>query len=74
MAANTVSIIYKEILKKPLDAQLLIRFSEMILILLRDDSVNVRNKASDFVFMLAHKPEDGPAKKGRPDFPRWYLS
>lgn len=63
-AANSISIVSKPILASTTSRKLLINFSEIILILLRDDSVAVRDKISDFVFQTTHEA-DGEIRKGR---------
>lgn len=48
------------------NVQLVIDFAELLLVLLRDDCVFVRNAASDIVVSLTHtnRPDSGRIQKG----------
>lgn len=63
-AANIISIISRPILKAPQNPKLLINFSELVLILLRDDCVAVRNRISDFVFELVNQCNPEATRRG----------
>lgn len=49
-----MTIIHQYFLRPSNDTKLLIDFAELLLILLRDDCVFVRNQASDIVLSLTH--------------------
>lgn len=52
-------------LRQPISQRLLIKFSELVLILLRDDSVSVRNRMSDLVFDITHGTVNGAVNRGK---------
>lgn len=49
-----MTIIHQYFLRPSNYTKLLIDFAELLLILLRDDCVSVRNQASDIVLLLTH--------------------
>lgn len=64
-AADIMSTVQKCVLKAPMNIKLLINYVDILLRLLRDDNVPVRNRASDIVLEITEKnTNDGALKKG----------
>lgn len=65
-ATETMTRIHPYFLRTPIDANLVIDFTELLLVLLRDDSNSVRNNASDIVLSLIHtnQPDSDKINKG----------